>query len=134
DELPPSSPLRAVLFVWPLFGQNYTAAIQAAKVALVFLASRNRDEYTRCCFEIPAIGTAMLAPYTKTLASLYEEDREAVFYRSIEEMVEKALLLCSNNSLRESIARNGHLRCIRSGYDIVSRAKAWLDELESMFF
>ena len=106
-------------------------AVVAAKVGLVFLSRRNRDQYTRRCFEIPAIGTMMLAPRTDELSSLYREYEEAVFFRDTEELVGLCRRYVQDDALRAVIAAAGHDRCVRGGHDVDSRATAFLEELSS---
>lgn len=121
--------LRALFPVQRVSGDDYVRALQAARVALVFLSARNRDEYTRRCFEIPAIGTAMLAPRTDELRELYAEGEEVELYASTDELVERARALCADETRRERLARAGTARCTRDGHDVVSRARTWLSDV-----
>lgn len=109
-----------------LQGERYVLALNAAKIALVFFSTWNSDTYTRRVFEIPACGTFMLSQRTETMQSLYVEDKEAVYFSSPEELVDKARYYLRNDTQRERIALAGHLRCIKSGYDIYSRMNEWL--------
>ena len=119
--------LRDLFPVRRVAGDDYVRAIQAARVALVFLSARNRDEYTRRCFEIPAIGTAMLAPRTGELRSLYVEDEEVALYGSRDELVTRASALVRDPARCDRIARAGHARCRAAGYDVGSVARQWLE-------
>jgi spore maturation protein CgeB len=116
--------------VEPALGDDYARAIRAAKVALVFLSKRNRDEYTRRCFEIPAIGTMMLAPRTTELLGMFEEDREAAYFGSTDELVREARRYVADDALRARVARAGRARCLRDGHDASSRARSFLNDLE----
>ncbi|GAB4197900.1 MAG: hypothetical protein OHK0013_06500 [Sandaracinaceae bacterium] len=120
--------LRALFPVRMLAGDDYVRAIQASRVALVFLSARNRDEYTRRCFEIPAIGTAMLAPRTREMQELFVEGEEVALYEGIDELVAKARALSGDEALRARIAAGGAARCRRDGHDVVSRAAGWLED------
>jgi hypothetical protein len=116
----------------PMLGDDYVASIQAARVAIVFLSARNRDEYTRRCFEIPAIGTAMIAPRTGEMTRLFEDGREAALFSTPEELVAHARALCADDAARDAMARAGQERCARDGHDVVSRARAWLEDALSL--
>jgi len=120
--------LRALFPVRRITGDDYVRAIQAARVAIVFLSARNRDGYTRRCFEIPAIGTAMLAPRTAELAELYVDGEEVALYGSTDELVARARELVRDDVLREHIARGGRERCRRDGYGVHSVAARWLED------
>ena len=115
-----------------LQGEEYVKALNAAKIALVFLSTWNADTFTRRVFEIPACGTMMLSQRTETMRSLYTEDKEAIYYDSAEELVDKARFYLANDTLRENIAKAGHKRCIDSGYDIYSRMREWLAVVDAM--
>jgi hypothetical protein len=111
-------------------GADYAHAIQSARIALVFLSRRNRDQYTRRCFEIPALGTLMLAPRTEELSAMYKEDEEAVFFSSKAELIEKAIRYTRDEATRARIAAAGRTRCLSSAYDTYSRAREFLKDLE----
>jgi spore maturation protein CgeB len=110
-----------------LQGEDYVKAINATRMALCFLSQYyNFDTYTRRCFEIPACGTMMLSQRTDDLLTLYEEDREAAFFSSAEELVDKARFYLHNDAARRRVAEAGWRRCTTSGYDIYSRMREWL--------
>lgn len=109
----------------------YNAMLNKTKVAIVFLSKINRDTYTRRCFEIPAIKTFMVAPYTKDLATLFEEDKEVVFYRDKEEFVGKIKAYLCDEAAREQIAQNGYERVMRDGHEAVDRVKQVMRDFEN---
>jgi hypothetical protein len=47
----------------------------------------------------------------------FEEDREAVFFSSLDEWADKCRFYLDRPTLRETIARHGRERALRSGYD-----------------
>lgn len=111
--------------ILPLRGDDYVRALCAAKAAVVFLSARNRDTYTRRCFEIPACGTAMLAPRTEDLRTLFGED-EALFWSSADELVSQARRACSDDALRARVAEAGRKRVLADGHDARARARELL--------
>jgi hypothetical protein len=113
--------------VTPAIGRDYTAALCGAKVCLAFLSKLNRDTYTRRCFEIPACGGLLLAERTDDLLRIFDEDKEACFFSSKRELLEKLDWLMSNGSIRAEIARAGLQRVWRDGHDVKSRAKEFLN-------
>lgn len=121
--LDPSSPLRALYPIRPAVGEDYLKALCGARIALCFLSRLNRDTYTRRNFEIPATGTFMLSEYTEDLASLFEEGREAEFFRSRDEMLDKIAYYLRRDDEREAVARRGRERLIRGGHDVTSRMR-----------
>ena len=109
---------------------DYSKAICGAKVCLAFLSKLNRDTYTRRCFEIPACGRVMLAERTDDLTQMFKEDKEACFFSSNEELVQKALWLLENPKERERIAQAGMRRVWTDGHDVVSRARQLINKLQ----
>lgn len=121
-------PLERLLPIKTVFDDDYLRALCGAKIALVFLSRRNRDQSTQRCFEIPAVGTLMLAPRTGELGSLFREGEEAEFFSSNEELVAKALRYVSDDAARSRLARAGQERVWRDGHDAASRARRFLVE------
>jgi spore maturation protein CgeB len=108
----------------PLYGKDYNLAINKSKIALVFLSKLNNDTYTRRCFEIPATKTMMLAEYSDDLANnLFEEDKEAVYFRNREELLEKIKLYLQNDDKREQIGENGYKRLMKDGHEVTNRCE-----------
>ncbi len=131
-QLRPSSRLRHFFPVKPLFQADYRKAISGTKIALNFLSKLNGDTYTRRNFEVPAMKTFMLTEYSDDLASLYLEGKEAEFFRSKGELLEKTTYYLTHDEQRESIARSGHERLVRDGHDVKSRARQFMSVLETL--
>jgi spore maturation protein CgeB len=123
DNSPLLRHLAPVSLVW---GEEYNKALCGAKMALCFLSKRNRDTYTRRCFEIPATRTMLFSEYTDDLATLYEEGRDIDFFRSKEELIDKLRRYVQDDLLRQSIAEAGYRRVWADGHDVVSRMRQWL--------
>lgn len=108
-----------------LFGEDYSKAICATKINLNFLRKINRDEVTSRSIEIPACGGFMLGERTARHLEFFEEGKEAEFFDSNIEMLEKVKYYLEHNEEREKIARAGRERCIKSGYSM----RAQLDQM-----
>jgi spore maturation protein CgeB len=112
-------------------GADYQKALAGAKVCLCFLSKLNRDVYTRRCFEIPASGRVMLAERTHELLTMFKEDKEACFFSSREELIDKARLLVSDAALRGRIAEAGRARVWADGRDVTSTARSFLEKVKA---
>lgn len=107
----------------PVYKADYNLALNSTKVALVFLSKLNEDTYTRRCFEITACGTLMLSEHSDDLASLFEAGKEADYFRSPEECLDKARFYVKNDSARERVAAAGYARVQRDGHEALDRAR-----------
>ena len=63
----------------------------------------------------------MLAERTDDHQRLFEEDREAAFFDSEEELSHKIRHYLAHDAERSAIARRGRERCLRSGYSNAER-------------
>ncbi len=109
--------------VRPVMGDDYNRAINGSRISLVLLSKRNNDTYTRRCFEIPAARTMMLAPHTDDLASLFEPDVEAVYFRTPQEMIDKARFYLMDDAARQRVAAAGHQRVLQDGHEAMDRVR-----------
>jgi len=99
-----------------LFSEDYSKALQAFKISLCFLRKMNNDLQTSRTMEIPACGGFMLAERTTEHLELFEEGKEAEYFSSNEELLEKCQYYLINADKRRMIAKAGTNRCAISGY------------------
>jgi hypothetical protein len=99
-----------------LFDEDYSKSLQAFKISLCFLRKINFDQQTTRSIEIPACGGFMMAERTKEHLALFEEGKEAEFFSTNEELLEKCRYYIINEDERKRIAEAGNLRCQTSGY------------------
>lgn len=102
--------------VKPLPHADYARKITSAKIALCSVSRWNRNESTGRSFEIPAIGTFMLAEHTPEHEFIYGDGVGVGLFRTTAELVEKARYYLENPSERKAIAREGHARSLEPGY------------------
>ena len=68
----------------------------------------------------------MLAERTDDLLKMFDEDKEACFFSSSEELVAKAKWLVQNPDIAEKIASAGLKRVWADGHDVKSRAAEFI--------
>lgn len=82
-----------------------------AKVNLCLVRRANRDGHVMRTFEVPAMGGCMLTEYTEEHQQLFGGDGETVVYfRSIQEMVEKLRWLLDNDDERQRLSSAVYIR------------------------
>lgn len=111
-----------------VFCESMGKAIQGAMITLGLLCREVRDLHTSRSFEIPACRGFMLAERTEEHQMYFQEDLEAVYFSSYQEMVDKIWFYLSRDGVRERIAEAGYQRCLRSGATYVDRARVALDQ------
>src|SRR5690606_18928418 len=99
-----------------VYGDDYIKAMCGMDIALHSLRQANRDEHDSRTFEISARGVLMLAERSNAHSSLFEDKREAVFFETKEELLEKVTYYLAHPEERKKIALAGLERCIKSGY------------------
>lgn len=112
-----------------VYGEDYIKHINGMDIALHFLRVANRDEQDSRTFEIPACKVFMLAERTALHTMLFEENVEAAFFGSKEELLQKVQYYLAHPEERETIAAKGYEACYTKGYDHKARLKAVLQEV-----
>jgi hypothetical protein len=113
-----------------LADEQYRAAIWASKINLSFVTKDNEDDIAHKAVEVAACGGFLLALRTPGHQAIFEEDREAVFFSSIEECADKCRYYLSRPDLREAMAARGHERAVRGGYDNDTQLTRILNRLD----
>lgn len=112
-----------------LFGLEYAKAIAGTKVNLNFLRKINRDEVTSRSVEIPACRGFMLSERTARHLDFFEEGKEAEFFDSDQELLDKIKHYLKNDEKRNAVALAGRERCIASGYSTKEQIKIALSKI-----
>ncbi len=112
-----------------VYGDDYARALTGAKIGLGFLRKVCPDQHTTRSFEIPACGSLLLADRTEEHRGFFEEGREAEFFGSTEELVDKVRFYSANEAVRTRVARAGLQRCEASRYAYVHRLASALKEI-----
>ena len=115
-------------------GEDYTRAIRGASICLGLLSeagkgSSSGDLITARTFQIPACGVFMLHERNGEVLRYFEEAREAAFFESPEELVQKVRQYLDRPAERERVAAAGLERSRRDGYAIDARMKVVMDWL-----
>jgi hypothetical protein len=115
-----------------LWGPDYTRTICAVDINLGFLRKANRDLSTTRSVEVPACGAFLLAERTREHQALFEEGKEAEYFSSEAELLDKVRYYLGHAEERRRIAAAGRLRCLRSGYGNPQRLRAMLQKVAEL--
>jgi spore maturation protein CgeB len=111
---------------------DYARALAGAKIGMGFLRQICSDQHTTRTFEIPACGSMLLADRTDEHQEFFEEGKEAEFFGSAEELLEKVEFYLNNSAARQRVAEAGYCRCISSRYAYIHRLAATLDTIRPL--
>ncbi|MGY6648129.1 CgeB family protein [Wenyingzhuangia sp. IMCC45574] len=114
-----------------LFSDDYPKALRAFKISLCFLRKINADQQTARTMEIPACGGFMLAERTDEHKRLFEEGKEAEFFDSNEELLNKCKFYLEHENERNSVVKLGRERCESSGYSNMKTIKRMLEKVHN---
>ncbi len=115
-----------------LWAEQYALALNAFDINLCFLRKLNRDLQTTRSVEIPACGRFMLAERTDEHLALFEEGKEAEFFSTDAELLDKVRYYLTHEANRQRIAAAGRERSLRSGYSNHDRMREMLQEIEKL--
>ncbi|WP_237392347.1 CgeB family protein [Aurantiacibacter rhizosphaerae] len=124
-----SKQLSTRIYPGEIYDEAYARALSQSRISLGLLRTTWPDQHTTRTFEIPACGSLLLADRTDEHRELFEAGKEAEFFSSVEELVDKARFLTDNPDTRDRMAQAGRARCIASGYSYLERFKAILPEI-----
>lgn len=99
-----------------LDNEEYVYALKSTKIGLCFVSELNGNQTAGRSFEIPACGTFLLAMRTRQHMDCYAEGKEAEFFGSHQELVQKARFYLEHVDQRKEIAHRGYQRCVGSDY------------------
>lgn len=112
--------------------QNYTLELSRSRICLCFLSKLNRDEYTRRCFEIPAMKKILVSEYSHALSKIYRDGEEAVYFKSKEDLLKKITDLLANPKEIDRIADNGFKKCLNEGFDVYSISRELIKKVDEV--
>ena len=111
----------------PAMADDYFKVLNNAKIALGFLNKEVGDTYTTRSLEIPAAGALLIAEETEDHKKLFEENKEAVFFKNKNELLEKIEYYLLNNEKRKEIAKSGRTRMRQHDF-------TWKSNIKKIFF
>jgi spore maturation protein CgeB len=113
-----------------VYADEYAWSLSGARIGVGFLRTICPDQHTTRTFEIPACASMLLADRTEEHQEFFQESKEAEFFSSVDELLDKARYYISHETERGRIAAGGYARSVNSGYSYDNRVAAVLSEME----
>ena len=82
-------------------------------------------------FETTGVGTCLLTDTGNNMPDLFEEDKEVVTYRTVDEAIEKAKYLIDHEDVREEIGKAGQERTLKD-HTVFSRCQLIDEAIQKM--
>ena len=112
-----------------VYADDYARALTGASIGLGFVRKVCPDQHTTRTFEIPACGSMLLADRTDEHQEFFLEGKEAEFFASCDEFLDKVKFYCTHESARKGVAAGGYRRCKKGRYAYVYRVASVLEQL-----
>lgn len=108
-----------------LYTQDYANACLSASGILNFLRPQNiiEQSHNMRTFEVPGYNGLLISERTEEQLSFFEEDKEAIYFDSIEELKDKLNYLSKVPSKIEKLKMNAFSRATKSDYSYAERSK-----------
>jgi spore maturation protein CgeB len=102
-------------FRGPVRGRDFRMALGGAKIVVNLVRRENRDDHVMRTFEGPACGAFMLHERTESHLEVFREGKEAAFFESSDELIDKVRYYLTHEHERERIRQAGHARTLSGG-------------------
>ena len=102
--------IKKNIIVGHISNPNYTKIIQCSKIALCLFSEENKDTITARSVEIPAIGTLLCSLRTKAMKKIFVENKEAIYFTTPKECVNKCKYYLKNKKKTLLIAKRGNIK------------------------
>lgn len=117
-----------------IHGEELRNVISGSALSLNLLRPQNAGSHNMRTFEVPAMHCMMIATRTEEQLSLFEESKEAEYFDSAAELLEKVRFFLKHPREAEKIALAGHEKCTIPGHSYDDRAKTLLKQFLGVSF
>lgn len=106
-----------------LYENDYADALHSASGSINLLRRQNiiESSHNMRTFETPGYGGVLISQRTEEQLAFFEENKEAIFFDSIDELKDKLIYLKNHSGLIDTIKKNAINRSLSSGYSYYER-------------
>ena len=115
-----------------IYGEEFSKICNSSKIILDILRPQMMPSHSMKTFEIPACRGFMMQTRGGEVKEFFEEDKEAVYFSTPEELKQKIDFYLKNDNLREKIREAGYQKLINSNNTYLDRAKKILEVYEEL--
>ena len=116
-----------------LYNEEYKQAVAGAAGIINLMREQNiiEQSHNMRTFEVPGFGGVLISQRTTEQLDFFEEDKEAVYFDSAEELKSKIHFLVNNPAVVSRIKEAAHQRSVRSEYSYTHRSFQLLQKLKA---
>ncbi len=118
-----------------LYNSDYAQAITSSLGILNLLRKQNiiEDSHNMRTFEVPGYGGLLISQRTGEQLGFFEEDKEAVYYSSPEELKVKLEYLAAHPAVISSMKQAAYYKSVNNDYSYDQRSRQLLHCLQNVF-
>ncbi len=109
------------------YWEDFSKVVNSGKIVINFLREQDRDVLDSRTYELPACKAFMLHERTNEAMNIFKEGKEAEFFGSFKEFVEKIDYYLTRPDERKKIAEAGYKRVMKLDCSFKARANTILD-------
>jgi spore maturation protein CgeB len=112
-------------------GKEYSDILYSSKGVFNLLRKQNivEESHNMRTFEVPGAGGVLIANRTSEQSDFFEEDKEAIYFGSVDELKDKLDFYHTNQHLLNNIKIAAYDRSIKSGYGYSFRSRQLINEI-----
>jgi len=112
-----------------VFGKEYLNIISQSKISYNSHIDNPYHGGNKRCYEVTAMGSCLLCDREDQIKHLFEPDKEAVYYSTIEDAIDKAKYLINNDKTCQQIAKEGQKRTLKD-HTYFNRCKTIIKKIQ----
>jgi len=122
------------LTIYPaIYSDEFIKITQQYRIHLNIFRSQNEDSHNMRTFEMPALGSIMLAPKSKEHIELFKEGEEAFYYKNDTDFLTTCKkIMALSDSEAYQIQLNAYQRSITSNYSYKDRSEQVLNVINKI--
>ena len=117
----------------PAEGDAYADVIRRSHACLGLVSHSHKDEWTMRTFEVPGCAGLLVAERTAVHEELFEDGKEAVFFSTPGQCVDKLKQLLENPAICAEIGQAAYEKCKQRNWMIEQEMQVLLNEIQSQY-